>query len=57
MAIHRSQMTERQIEANMAFWSYWQSKKKARAEGRKITEDRQTIRAQEHMKHKPYGKL
>ena len=53
----RDGMTEHQMEANIAFWKYLQMKKKAKAEGRKITEDRQTIRAQEHMKHKPYGKL
>lgn len=41
----------------MAFWSYWQSKKKAREEGRAITEDRWSLHAQMHMAHKPYGRL
>ena len=57
MAIHRSQMTERQQEANMAFWAYWQAKKKAQAEGRAITEDRWSLHAKAHMAHKPYGRL
>jgi len=53
----RDNTTEHQMEANIAFWNYLQMKKKAKAEGRKITEDRQTIHAQIHMAHKPYGKL
>lgn len=57
MAIHRSQMTERQLEANMMFWNFWRAKKRAREEGRPIKEDRQTLHAQMHMAHKPYGKL
>ena len=36
MAIHRSQMTERQLEANMMFWNFWRAKKRAREEGRMV---------------------
>lgn len=53
----RDNMTEHQMEANIAFWNYLQMKKKAREEGRAITEDRWSLHAQMHMAHKPYGKL
>lgn len=57
MATHKDKMTDSQMEENMAFWRYLQMKKKARTEGRLITEERQTIHAQQHMAHKPYGRM